>query len=77
MKRANQLLDYMYYNSDTVIRFYASDMILNVHSDAAYLSAGKGRSSAGGYFFSLATCHKQIFQFNSTVTFTSHVPFSN
>jgi hypothetical protein len=26
-------------------------MILNVHSDASYLSAGKGRSRAGGYFF--------------------------
>ena len=26
-------------------------MILNVHSDASYLSAGKRRSHAGGYFF--------------------------
>ncbi len=26
-------------------------MILNVHSDALYLSAPKARSSAGGYFF--------------------------
>jgi hypothetical protein len=26
-------------------------MILNDHSDASYLSAGKGRSRAGGYFF--------------------------
>ena len=26
-------------------------MILNVHSDASYLLAGKGRSRAGGYFF--------------------------
>ena len=51
MKRVNQLLDYMYYNSETVIRFYASDMIPNVHSYASYLSAGKGRSRAGGYSF--------------------------
>ena len=33
------------------IRFRASDMILDIHSDASYLSAGKGRSRAGGYFF--------------------------
>ena len=26
-------------------------MILNIHSDASYLSAGKGQSRAGGYFF--------------------------
>jgi len=28
-----------------------TDMILNVHSDASYLSAPKARSRAGGYFF--------------------------
>ena len=26
-------------------------MILNVHSDASYMSTGKGRSRAGGYSF--------------------------
>ena len=26
-------------------------MILNIHSDASYLTATKGRSRAGGYFF--------------------------
>ena len=51
MKRVNQLLDYMYYNSNAVIILYASDMILNVHSDASYVSAIKGRSHTGGYFF--------------------------
>ena len=50
MQRVKQLLDYMHYNPNTEIRFYASDMVLNVHSDASYLSAGKGRSRAGGYF---------------------------
>ena len=38
-------------NPDAVVRFYASDMVLNLHSDALYLSAGQGRSRAGGYFF--------------------------
>ena len=34
-----------------VIRFYASNMILNVHSDASYLTATKARSRIGGHFF--------------------------
>ena len=34
-----------------LIRYRASDMILNVHSDASYLSAPKARSRASGYFF--------------------------
>ena len=47
MKCVNQILDYMYYNSNTVIIFYASDIILNVHTYASYISAGKGRSRTG------------------------------
>jgi hypothetical protein len=51
MKRVNQFLDYMWTHPDAIIRYPASDMILNVHSDALYLSAPKARSRAGGYFF--------------------------
>ena len=51
MERVEQLLDYMHTYPNAVVRYYASDMILNVHSDASYLSAGRGRSRAGGYFF--------------------------
>ena len=51
LTRAHQLLGYMTTNPDAVVRFYASDMILKLHSDASYLSAGKGRSRAGEYFF--------------------------
>jgi hypothetical protein len=35
------LLDYMATHPNSIIRFYASDMILNVHSDASYLTAPK------------------------------------
>ena len=35
---------------DTKIQLQASDIILNVHSDASYLSAVTGRSRAGGSF---------------------------
>ena len=41
----------MHTNSTAVIYFRSSDMILNVHSDASYVSAGKERSRAGPYFF--------------------------
>jgi hypothetical protein len=33
------------------IRYRVSDMILNIHSDASYLSAPKTQSHAGSYFF--------------------------
>ena len=33
------------------IRFHASDMILNIHSDASYLSETRARSKLAGYFF--------------------------
>ena len=38
-------------NPNTIVRFYASDMILNLHSDVSYLSAGQGRSRAWGCIF--------------------------
>jgi hypothetical protein len=41
----------MWTNPNAKIRYRASSMILNVHSDASYLSAPKARSRAGGYFF--------------------------
>ena len=51
MERVNQFLDYMATHPDAKIRFYASDMVLNVHSDASYLTAPRARSRAGGHFF--------------------------
>ena len=50
-KRVHQLLDYMAMHPKAIIRFHASFMILNIHSDASYCSAGRGRSQASGYFF--------------------------
>jgi hypothetical protein len=49
--RVTQFLDYMWTHPDAIIRYRASDMVLNIHSDASYLSAPKARSRAGGYFF--------------------------
>ncbi len=46
-----QLLDYLAYHSDAKVRFYASNMVMNIHSDASYLSEGKARSRTCGHFF--------------------------
>ncbi len=41
----------MWSHPDAIIRYRASNMDLNVHSDASYLLAPKAQSRAGGYFF--------------------------
>jgi hypothetical protein len=51
MGRCIQLLDYLASNSEAKVRYYASDMVMNVHSDASYLSETKARSRACGHFF--------------------------
>jgi hypothetical protein len=50
-QKVKQLLDYLHSHSDATIRYIASDMILNVHSDASYLLEPKARSWLGGIFF--------------------------
>ena len=44
-------LNYLATHPEAKIRFHASDMILNVHSDASYLSETRARSRLAGYFF--------------------------
>ncbi len=51
MAKCVQLLDYLAYHSDAKVRFYASDMVMNIHSDASYLSEGKAQSRTCGHFF--------------------------
>ena len=51
MDKAKQLLDYLATHPDATIRYRASDMIMNIHSDASYLSEMGPRSRACGHFF--------------------------
>jgi hypothetical protein len=51
MQQVDQFFDYMWTHPDGIIRYRASDMILNVHSNALYLSAPHAPSRASGYFF--------------------------
>jgi hypothetical protein len=46
-----QLLDYFASNLETKVRYHASDMVMNIHSDVSYLSKTKARSRACGHFF--------------------------
>ena len=45
-KRVSQLLDYLATHPDAKIRYHASDMVLNIHSDASYLSEIGAKSSS-------------------------------
>ena len=48
---AVHLLNYAATHPDATVRFYASMMILHIHSDASYLSETGARSRVGGFFF--------------------------
>jgi hypothetical protein len=48
---ADQLLYYLPTHPDATIRYHASNMILNIHSDASYLSVSHARSRLGGLFY--------------------------
>jgi hypothetical protein len=67
----NQFLNYMWTHPDAKFRYRASDVILNIHSDASYLSAPKVQSHAGVYFFlgSISQDTEPIF-INGAIHFT-------
>ena len=50
-EKIQMLLDYLYTYPDARIRFIASDMVLHIESDAAYLVAPKARSRIGGFYY--------------------------
>jgi hypothetical protein len=46
-----KLLNYCNTHPETKIRYHASDMILQIHIDASYLSENEAKSRAGGFFY--------------------------
>ena len=50
LEKTLYFLDYFESHPDAVLTYNASDMVLNLHSDASYLSEPKARIKAGGYF---------------------------
>ena len=51
MEQTLVLLDYIGTQEEAVLTYYASSMVVAVHSDASYLSEPNARSRAGGHFF--------------------------
>ena len=51
MRKTKQLLDYLATHLEATIRFHVSDMVLNIHSDASYLSEANAHSRACRHFF--------------------------
>ena len=51
LKRTEEVLYYAATHPDKKIRHKASDMILQIHRDASYLSEPKARSRAAGHYF--------------------------
>ena len=49
-KKCIRLMDYVATYPDAYIRYHASDMILNVESDAAYLVLPNAKSRIAGFF---------------------------
>ena len=50
-KQVTQLLNYMAMHPYATVHFHASQMILNIHSDASYLSEKGTKSCVAGQFF--------------------------
>ena len=51
LKRTEDLLDYADAHPNAKIRYRASEMILQIHTDASYLSKPKAHSRATGHYF--------------------------
>jgi hypothetical protein len=51
LEKCTQLVYYLAHNADTKVRFHACDMIMNIHSDASYLSEAKAHSHSCRHFF--------------------------
>eukprot|EP00957_Ditylum_brightwellii_P168734 12843306-Ditylum_brightwellii.AAC.2 len=50
-KAVVKLLNYCATNSNVVIRYRVSKMVLHIHSDASFMLVEEARSCAGGHFF--------------------------
>ena len=59
MEKTIQLLDYLATHPAAKVRFHASSMVLNIHSDALYLSEPQAQSRLAGYF-SWATSLRKV-----------------
>jgi hypothetical protein len=69
MGQCIQLLDYLASNLEAKRRYYASDMIMNIHSDASYLSETKHAAERATIFL-WDGCHSMMNRSKSTAHLT-------
>jgi Reverse transcriptase (RNA-dependent DNA polymerase). len=74
LQKVTQLLDYTATHPNATIRFYQSNMVLWINSDAAYLVAYGAHSRAGGFFHLADLPKKTSKTSNKTVRYTSKAP---
>jgi hypothetical protein len=68
-----KLLNYFNTHPESKIRYHSSDMILQIHSDASYLSEDEAKSRVGGLFYmGNATKHQKKLT-NGAILITSQV----
>ena len=65
-----QLLDYVATRTNVGVHYVASDMVLNLHSEASYLSEPKAKIRAGGHFW-LGNKNDEHFNNGAIVTLSS------
>ena len=51
LDKAYQVLNYLATHPNAVVQFHVSNMVMNIHSDASYLSEPNAQSRACGHFF--------------------------
>jgi hypothetical protein len=68
-----QLLNYCATHPNATIRYHASDMILNIHSDAGCLNEPEARSRAGGHFVTSSKPRNSEQQHNGAVLTLSKI----
>jgi hypothetical protein len=51
LAKCTQMLDYLVHNATAKVRFHASDMIMNIHLDASFISEAKACSRTCSHFF--------------------------
>ena len=70
----NQMLDYFATHTNAKIRSCASDMVLNIHSDAYYLNAPVAQSHISGhYFLGGIPCDNSPIKLNGTIHIISTI----
>ena len=61
-KRVQQFLDYLTTRPDAKVRYYVSDMVVNIHSDASYLSVAQVRKRFSGCYHGGSTSKRTTYQ---------------